>query len=72
MEKKKAKKQAKREVWRVVIGSLKPSLFSDKHTYYVFAESAAVAEKRGIAIAKAEDGVTRPYCQSAAFSHYVR
>ena len=69
--------KARKEVWKVQIKSAKESYErkesyeSVEYFYYVFATTAAQAEKRGIELARLEEDFPKPYCCSASFEHYV-
>ena len=64
-------KKNKREFWKVQIRSAKESYERVEYFYYVFATTAAQAEKRGMELARLEEDFPKPYCCSASFVHYV-
>ena len=62
----------KNEVWRVKMKSRE--YVNENREYFVFAKSAAMAEKAGLRAAKQDkenDKLPSPYCQCAEFHCYV-
>lgn len=60
-------KKNSREAWKVQMKSAKDGCEHVEYFYYVFATTAAQAEKRGMELARLEEDFPKPYCCSASF-----